>query len=685
MDKRLSQYVKEQNGQYINYYRSFKRGELKGAYQDDTGHIFIKEEMKPVVSETVAIPSKSSDYKSPDIKVANISLAEDTNTRRNRAYSGEITNRYANIDSGIVPFYDSRIQGNVYSGITVRDTIMLINKCYHNFSIMKNIIELLTEFSSGNINLKGGNKKSRDFFNAYFKKISLSSFISMFFREYYRSGNVFTYIFEKNLLPEDVIKISTIYGNETTAAKKVILPSRFIILNPIDISVGNAVTFLRPVYYKMLNSYELERLRNPLNETDKEILQSLPPDVKDKIINTKSRTVILPLKTDDVIAVFNGKQSYEALVLPPFFPVLDDIEFKIAMRKMDMATMKLVNSAILLITTGDDKVGINYNNINALTQIFKTESTARILVHDYTTKAQWVIPDVGNILDPKKYEAVNNDIFIGLNYILLGDEKFANQASKIQIFVERINHARRVFIDEFLYPIVKRISKELNFKNYPEPYFQEINLKNEVEWARIYTQLASIGFLTPDETFNALDNGTLPLSDESLENQQEFRKFRDKGYYQPITGGDYLANKLADKKVKQTEQKISENAGRPPGTTRQQSTKTPRVLGNYQISVQKMIENVKKIDSMEKEIMVALCKKHKLKKLNEEQLVVAHDLAYLIVKNEELKDWESSVAQYIEKRKPQNQERLEQINLIAAEHGIETNIAAILFNSLKDS
>ena len=46
--------------------------------------------------------------------------------------------------------------------------------------------------------------------------------------------------------------------------------------------------------------------------------------------------------------------------------------------------------------------------------------------------------------------------------------------------------------------------------------------------------LAEIGFLTPDETFEAMQTKRLPSKEESLEAQEEYKNFKDKGLYGTI-------------------------------------------------------------------------------------------------------------------------------------------------------
>ena len=105
-----------------------------------------------------------------------------TRSRRNAATSIERTDKYKNIEDGLVPFKHSG--GGVSSNtnlIDVREAVQLCQKAYYNFAIFRNTIDLMTEFSTSNIFLRGGSKKSRKFFEALFKKINLLGFMDKFF------------------------------------------------------------------------------------------------------------------------------------------------------------------------------------------------------------------------------------------------------------------------------------------------------------------------------------------------------------------------------------------------------------------------------------------------------------------------------------------------------------------------
>ena len=135
-------------------------------------------------------------------------------SRRNKSTVINRTDRYKNIEDGLVPFFETLlwVQKN-RANLDVRDTVILCQKAYYNFSAFRNTIDLMTEFSSSSVYYRGGSKKSRDFFEAFFNKIELWSLQDRFFREYYRSGNVFIYRFDGSVSSEDVKRITQTFGN----------------------------------------------------------------------------------------------------------------------------------------------------------------------------------------------------------------------------------------------------------------------------------------------------------------------------------------------------------------------------------------------------------------------------------------------------------------------------------------
>ena len=153
----------------------------------------------------------------------------------------------------------------------------------------------------------------------------------------------------------------------------------------------------------------------------------------------------MELDPDRLLYSFYKKQDYEPFAIPFGFPVLDDINWKMELRKIDQAIVRTVENVILLITMGNepDKGGINPHNLKAMQELLKNESVGRALVADYTTKAEFVIPDLKKVIGTEKYAIVNEDIREGLQNVIVGNEKFANTQIKAEIFLERLKESRK--------------------------------------------------------------------------------------------------------------------------------------------------------------------------------------------------------------------------------------------------
>ena len=216
---KLSEWAKDNNIDYRDAWKQAKAGVLPVKTKiSKTNRIWV--ETSPV-SEKKELNAITPTFSGGNTKE---SLAS---SRRNRASSIERTNPYTHIENGINPFQISRSRGN-NDFVSVNDAIRLTQQCYYNFSIFRNVIDVMAEFSSNNIFLKGGNAKSRDFFDSLFKKFNIIDLQDKFFREYYRSGNVFINRFDSVPLADDILKLNKIY--HTQAAKTLELPVRYIIL-----------------------------------------------------------------------------------------------------------------------------------------------------------------------------------------------------------------------------------------------------------------------------------------------------------------------------------------------------------------------------------------------------------------------------------------------------------------------
>lgn len=589
-------------------------------------------------------------------------------SRRNLSAIIERSDKYKNIEDGLTPF-KSEASGR----ISISEAVELCQKAYYNIPVFRNVIELMVELSTNHLYYRGGSEKSRKFISTYLDKIiKVFSLQDKFFREYYRGGNVWVLRHDAKLKDSDIRNMMQTFGVSMASTE---LPIKFSILNPMDMRFVGCYSFLSGSYEKVLNDYEIAQLKNQRTKEDTAYFKSLPKDIQKQIMEG-APSISIPIDPEYIYSIFYKKQDYEPFSVPMGYGVLGDLSYKEELKKMDMALARTIQQVILLVTTGNepDKGGINQNHIEKLNQILQNQSIGRVLVADYTTKAEFVIPQIADILNPDKYKIVNEDIMLGLHNILVGDEKFANQSIKVQLFIEKLRQARKAFLDDFLIPEIKRICEVMGFKNYPTPYFEEFDLKNEVELARIYTRLAEIGILTPSETLTAIETGVLPDKETSLVNQNEFKKQKDDGLYWPVavTGPEDPAPNGVG----------GGSGGRPPGTKRKQSTKKISPIG-ASIDLNQVTATLKIASSLEDIVTKEIKSLHKLRKLSEDKQAIISEICLNIIANENVSDWAIKAKEYAKEPRDMLENKKDAISEFAEYHDLDFYNAALLIQCKK--
>lgn len=602
-----------------------------------------------------------------------------TNSRYNNAASAKKPFKYANIREGNLPYHYAK------SGCDIRDAIMLCQKAYANIPIFRNVIDIMSEFANTELHLEGGTEKSRNFIDKWMQKIKVWSVKDQYFREYYRSGNVFMYRLDTKFTDDDFSRMSTIYGSEFMKPGQI--PIRYILLNPYDIATVKSSSFNGQVYRKVLSEFELERLKDPKTEYDKEVLEGLDP--KDQEAIKKGRFgrdgIFIQLDPDKLIYSFYKKQDYEPFAIPFGYPVLDDLNWKLELKKVDQAVTRTIENVILLITMGNtpDKGGINPHNLQAMQSLFSNESIGRVLVSDYTTKAEFIIPDLNKVLGPDKYQIVDQDIKEALQNVVVGSERYSNTQVKAQIFLERLKEARNTFINDFLQPQIKLVCQNLGFRKYPTVRFQEIDLKDEVQLQRVTTRLMELGILTPEQGIQTIKTGIYPEQREVGAGQEEYVEDRQKGMYTPLVGGQPLP--LDDEE--QTQQAPNQNPAVPNKNTPQQqgrpagSNKKDNVAVADRKSIQETIYQTEQLFSFAQKEMK---KTNNIKRLSKEKKSLLDELCKSVIISCEKEQWEDNIKACIEDfEKIERLSTLPGISEAAHENNMELYPSALYYHSQK--
>ena len=589
-----------------------------------------------------------------------------TSTRINRSSVRQPINRYSLIRGGLLPY---EISGD---GVNVREAIELCQKAYANVPIFRNTIDMMSEFANSELYLEGGTAKSREFFEKLFDRIKIWNLKDQYFREYYRSGNIFLYRIDGKFDLNYYKKFIKEFADKPSVNR---FPLKYILLNPFEIVAKRSTVFSTKdgAYAKILSEFDMERLANPKNDYDRAVFEALEPETQNLIKDGAyfKDGLKINLENERVSYSFYKKQDYEPFAIPFGYPVLEDINAKMEMKKMDQAIMRTVENVILMITMGTDpdKGGINHNNLKAMQKLFQNESVGRVLVADYTTKADFIIPDINKVVGPQKYEVINKDIKEGLQNIILNEDKYSGAQIKARVFLDRLKEAREAFINDFLQPEIRRISKDLGFRSYPTVKFQDIDLRDEVQLMRIATRLMELGIVTAEQGMEIIQKGRFPDANTLDGAQEKFIEQRKKGYFNPIVGGIPMIEDLAEDVEKN--QPTSGMSGRPPGSEDKFSRE------NIQATIYD-IESLRAVASTKLKEKLKVGKKG----FNKEQSKMIDNLCEAVVCSTEKENWTDQIISCVNDFSVI--ERLGTLNEvldISDEHKLELYPSAILYHS----
>lgn len=586
-----------------------------------------------------------------------------TSTRINRSSVTAPKNKFSQIRAGLLPYEISS------DGINVREAIELCQKAYANVPIFRNTIDMMSEFANAEVYLEGGNATSRKFFMKLFDRIKLWDLKDQYFREYYRSGNIFLYRLDGKFDLDDFKKFSKVVENTPRENK---FPLKYIVLNPFEIVAKRSTVFNTKdgAYAKVLSEFDMERLANPKNDYDRAVFEALDPQDQKSIKDGAyfKDGLKINLENERLAYSFYKKQDYEPFAIPFGYPVLEDINAKMEMKKMDQAIMRTVENVILMITMGaePEKGGINSNNVRAMQKLFQNESVGRVLVSDYTTKADFVIPDINKVVGVQKYEVINQDIKEGLQNIILNDDKYSGAEIKARVFLDRLKEAREAFVNDFLQPEIQRISKDLGFRQAPTVKFKDIDLRDETQLMRVATRLMELGILSAEQGMTLFHTGKFPQAEDLANAQEKFVSQREKGYFNPVVGGvPMIQDDVDEPKVKPT----NGMPGRPEGSKDQFSRE----------GIQAMVYEVEALSSVATEKML---EKLDTDSLNEGQEKMISQLCESVVCASEKENWTEKVISCVNDfSEIEKLGTLEGVLTISESHKLEIYPSAILYHS----
>jgi len=377
---------------------------------------------------------------------------------------------------------------------------------YQRVGLVKNVIDLMGDFSSQGITISHPNRRIERFYRNWFKKVGGKDRSERFLNNLYRSGNiVITRQTAKlsNKSIQNMYKANAADFSDTDIKSQTLIlgkeiPWRYTFIDPvyIEIAAGPLASFVggKKAYGLKLPAHLRKIINSPKNDAEKFMVAKLPPEV---IEAAKTRKPYY-LDPDKVIVNHYKKDDWQTWAFPMIYSIMDDITVLEKLKLADMAALDGAISNIRIFKLGnlDHKIAPTKAAASKLASILQNN------VGGGTMDIVWG-PDiellesntnVHQFLGEAKYTPHLNNVYAGLGIppTLTGTYGAAgttNNFISLKTLTQRLQYGRDV-LQKFWQAELDMIQKAMGFRYSAKVEFDRMDLSNEEAEKALIIQLA---------------------------------------------------------------------------------------------------------------------------------------------------------------------------------------------------
>ena len=379
----------------------------------------------------------------------------------------------------------------------------IIKQCmqaYDKVGIIRNVIDLMSDFASQGLAIVHPNKTIEKFYRKWWQEVGGVDRSERFLNYLYRTGNVvvrrrtarINKQQERNLrnsLAADV-KI------EPLKFLKREIPWSYDFLNPLAIDIKNNGSYIvgKPEFLLNISKNSYEQLVKTDNSPNT-IFKTLPLDIQKRLQSGDRK---IPLDPDNVQMYYYKKDDWLLWANPMIYAILDDIIMLEKMKLADIAALDGAISNVRLWTVGDldHKIIPTKAAINKLRDILASNvgGGTMDLVWGPELKFTESQSQVYRFLGSEKYQPVLTSIYAGLGIppTLTGASSsggYTNNYVSLKTLIERLEYGREV-LSQFWRHEIKMVQKAMGFRLPAEIHFDSIVLSDEAAQKKLLMDLA---------------------------------------------------------------------------------------------------------------------------------------------------------------------------------------------------
>jgi len=520
-----------------------------------------------VMSENKEVAFVTFNPEKPEEAANAIENSKALNMYQAVAYGGG-RDRYQDIDTNISvrneftrQDYDAFRPGE--SSPTKSKAIMsACNKAYKKVGIVRNVIDLMSDFGSQGVRLTHSNKRIERFSQKWFTHtVSGEGATERFLNYLYRLGTVVCQrhtskisLTEERRMSiagkDDFVLEPTHEPKEQLKTKKRLIPYGYNFLNPVTVELvgGELAQFAgeNAVGLKISSSLRT-KINSPKNEMEKKLIDKLPKELLQAV---RDGVNILPLDNKKIVTYSYKKDDWDIWASPMLECILDDLTLLEKMKLADLAALDGAISQIRIWRLGDLEKGILPTDaaIQKLADILLSNpgGGAFDLIWGPELSFEEATTSVHQFLGGTKYEPILDSIFSGLGVppTLTGSSKASGGATNnfvsIQTLVQRLEYGRQQ-VTRFWEQELELLRQAMGWSKAPQIQFDHMILKDEAAEKALLIQLLDRNIVSEEMVVEMFG------SDYEIEKSRMKREKRERASGKRETReGPYSTDKIHD-------------------------------------------------------------------------------------------------------------------------------------------
>ena len=395
--------------------------------------------------------------------------------------------------------YDAFRPGEAIPSKQKRIMSMCMN-AYDRVGIIRNVIDLMSDFASQGLVLVHPNKSIEKFYRKWFNQVNGTDRSERFLNYLYRTGNV---VVKRRTAKLDKKKEAHLKRAaaadiviETKKVKKREVPWMYDFLNPVAIDVMDhgMLAVGKPEFYLNLSKYTYQSLLKSSTQ-NKNSFKTLPADLQKRIKDNDRR---IPLDSNSTFFYHYKKDDWLLWANPMIYAILDDINMLEKMKLADLAALDGAISSVRLWTLGDfdQKIVPTKAGLNKVRDILASNvgGGTMDLVWGPELRFTESQSQVYKFLGSEKYQPVLTSIYAGLGIppTLTGASAsggYTNNYVSLKTLIERLEYGREI-LAQFWRQEIEFVREAMGFRFPAEIHFDSIVLSDEAAQKKLLMDLA---------------------------------------------------------------------------------------------------------------------------------------------------------------------------------------------------